>query len=133
MATLTEVTERILAFRDERDWAQFHTPRNLAAAIAIEAAELQQALLWKSDTEVDDFLRTDKGKAEVGREIADTLIFTLKHSAGMKTIQIAEKIYPHKFSELTAPDLDDLVRGSLKRVRKALRAAEILPPRNGRA
>ena len=42
------MTEKILAFRDERDWAQFHTPRNLAAAIAIEAAELQQSLLWQS-------------------------------------------------------------------------------------
>ena len=65
MATLAEVTERILAFRDERDWAQFHTPRNLAAAIAIEAAELQQSLLWKSDTEVDDLLQTDKGECKV--------------------------------------------------------------------
>jgi hypothetical protein len=36
MSTLTELTEQILAFRDARNWKQFHSPRNLAAAIAIE-------------------------------------------------------------------------------------------------
>jgi hypothetical protein len=36
----------------QRNWQQFHTPRNLAAAIAIEAGELQEALLWKADDEV---------------------------------------------------------------------------------
>ena len=66
MATLTEVTEKILAFRDERDWAQFHTPRNLAAAIAIEAAELQESLLWKSDTEVLAALRPGLDRVDEG-------------------------------------------------------------------
>jgi NTP pyrophosphatase (non-canonical NTP hydrolase) len=39
------------AFRDERDWRQFHTLKNLAAAIAIEAAELQEVLLWSSEAD----------------------------------------------------------------------------------
>ena len=50
--TLSDLTQEILRFRDERDWSQFHTPRQLAAAVAIEAAELQQVLLWKTDEEV---------------------------------------------------------------------------------
>jgi NTP pyrophosphatase (non-canonical NTP hydrolase) len=46
-------------FRDARDWSQFHTPKNLAAAIAIEAAELQERFLWKSDKEIDRDLKND--------------------------------------------------------------------------
>jgi hypothetical protein len=48
-------------FRDARDWSQFHTPKNLAAAIAIEAAELQERFLWKSDKEIERDLK-DRAK-----------------------------------------------------------------------
>lgn len=93
MTTLEEITAAIVRFRDERDWAQFHTPRNLGAAIAIEAAELQQSLLWKSDQEVHDFLRTEKGMDEVGREVADTLIFCLLlcHDIDIDPIEVIER------------------------------------------
>ena len=47
------LSAEVCRFRDARDWAQFHTPRNLAAAIAIEAAELQERFLWKTDKEID--------------------------------------------------------------------------------
>ena len=50
---LPALVKQILAFRDERDWAQFHTPKNLAAALAVEAAELQELMLWKGEEEVD--------------------------------------------------------------------------------
>ena len=42
MTTIASLTEKILAFRDERDWLQFHNPKDMAAAIAIEAAEIQE-------------------------------------------------------------------------------------------
>ena len=51
MTTIASLTEKILAFRDERDWLQFHNPKDMAAAIAIEAAELQELFLWKNDEE----------------------------------------------------------------------------------
>ena len=75
--SLMELTEDIRRFRDERDWAQFHTPRNLAAAVSVEAAELQESLLWKSDHEVEDFLTNVAGKDAVEQELADVLIYTL--------------------------------------------------------
>lgn len=58
-------------FRDERDWAQFHTAKNLAAAIAIEAAELQEIFLWQRDesSRLDTRLRR-----RVEEELADVLI-----------------------------------------------------------
>lgn len=56
MSTFDDLKQELLAFRDARDWKQFHTPRQLAAALAIEASELQQAMLWKTDAEVTEAL-----------------------------------------------------------------------------
>jgi NTP pyrophosphatase (non-canonical NTP hydrolase) len=75
--TLQDTIEAIVAFRDERDWAQFHTPRNLAAALAIEAAEVQEAMLWKSDREIDGLLVKANGRQALEEELGDVLIFTL--------------------------------------------------------
>lgn len=67
----------IVQFRDERDWAQFHKPHHLASAMAIEAAELQEAFLWKSPSEVEDFVNSPDGRTAVEEELADVLIFAL--------------------------------------------------------
>jgi dCTP diphosphatase len=66
-----------IRFRDARDWSQFHTPKNLAAAIAIEAAELQERFLWKSDKEIERDLKDDAKRAAVVEEVADVFLFAL--------------------------------------------------------
>lgn len=71
--SLQTLTEAIVAFRDERDWEQFHTPQNLAAAISIEAAELQELHLWGDESSATS--RQDLDRAS--EEIADVLIFAL--------------------------------------------------------
>jgi NTP pyrophosphatase (non-canonical NTP hydrolase) len=71
------LTAAIRQFRDERDWSQFHTPKNLAAAIAIEAAELQEQLLWKTDKEIEKDLKGGPKREAVVEEIADVLMFAL--------------------------------------------------------
>lgn len=71
--SLQSLTDAIVAFRDERDWEQFHTPKNLAAAISIEAAELQELYLWEEKGSTS--LRRDPERA--AEEIADVLIFAL--------------------------------------------------------
>lgn len=76
MSSLEALTEEILDFRDQRDWEQFHTPRHLAAAVSIEAAELQELLLWKSEDEVAAWLESG-GRQDLARELADVLIFVL--------------------------------------------------------
>ena len=87
MSEFQDVLREILAFRDARDWAQFHTPRNLAAAVAIEAAELQEVLLWMSDDEVDQLLEGEKHE-RVKEELADVLIyaFLMAHEADVDPI-----------------------------------------------
>lgn len=73
--------QEVLRFRDERDWAQFHTPRQLAAALAIEAAELQEILLWKTDEQAAELMRDDAGAEGVRHEVADILIYALLMAA----------------------------------------------------
>lgn len=85
-----EMLYALLAFRDARDWKQFHTPRQLAAALAIEAGELQQAMLWKTDAEVEAGLADGTLKAELGDEIADVLSFALllAHDLGLDPAEL---------------------------------------------
>lgn len=73
---LDDLLKKILAFRDARDWEQFHTPRNLAAALAIEAAELQEVMLWKTEDEVRELLDSPK-ITRLEEELGDVLIFAL--------------------------------------------------------
>ena len=72
--TLADLVAAVCRFRDERDWAEFHTPKNLAAATAIEAAELQERFLWKTDAEVDQDLVDAAKRAD---EIADVVMFAM--------------------------------------------------------
>jgi NTP pyrophosphatase (non-canonical NTP hydrolase) len=64
-------------FRDDRDWKQFHHPKDLAAAIAIEAGELQEQFLWKTNDEVTADLAAPARRRAVVDEVADVLICTL--------------------------------------------------------
>jgi NTP pyrophosphatase (non-canonical NTP hydrolase) len=70
---LNDIQKKILAFRNERDWAQFHDPKNLAEALSIEAGELLENFLWKT-TEQSRKLSTEEIK-NVKEEIADIFIF----------------------------------------------------------
>lgn len=69
-----KIKERIIKFREDRNWSQFHDPKNLAEAISIEAAELQQIFLWLTTNESRK-LPSDK-ILRVKEEIADIFIFT---------------------------------------------------------
>lgn len=67
----------VKAFRDAREWSQFHTPKHLAAALAIEAAELQECFLWKTDAEVEAEMAGGPKRDAVAEEVADVLMFAL--------------------------------------------------------
>lgn len=85
MNDFRDLTRAIVAFRDRRDWQQFHSLKNLAAGLSVEAAELQEVLLWKSDAEVEAFVRLRLGRQRLSEEIADVLVFSLLfcHEAGV--------------------------------------------------
>src|SRR3954468_6568392 len=69
--TIQRLTEHVLRHRDERDWAQFHTPKELAISLCVESAELLSLMQWKSPEQVQQVIR-DK-RQEVQDELADVL------------------------------------------------------------
>jgi NTP pyrophosphatase (non-canonical NTP hydrolase) len=67
----------IIEFRDRRDWEQFHYPKDLAAGISIEAAELQELFLWKGQESAEE-VRTDAPRMEeITDEVADVAIYLI--------------------------------------------------------
>src|SRR4051794_17136250 len=76
MTDLEEILAAIRKFRDDRDWMQFHNPKDMAAAIAIEAAELQEVFLWKSSKESSEVAETKRER--VVEEVADLAIYLLE-------------------------------------------------------
>ena len=81
--SIDEITARILAFRDARDWMVFHNPKDLAVAIAAEAGELMQPFIWKSPEQAEQIAVAKK--PEIENEIADVaiLLFELAHNLGI--------------------------------------------------
>ena len=90
--SFADSTAALLAFRNAREWKQFHSPRQLAAALAIEAGELQQTMLWKTDAEVEVALGNTDFMVEVGDELADVLSFALllAHDLGLDPAKLIE-------------------------------------------
>ncbi|MBL9094869.1 MAG: nucleotide pyrophosphohydrolase [Planctomycetaceae bacterium] len=75
--TIAELRELVRKFVDERDWNQFHTPKNLAMSVAVEAAELMEHFQWLTP-EAAAAMAGDAGKRDaVGEELADVLCYTL--------------------------------------------------------
>jgi NTP pyrophosphatase (non-canonical NTP hydrolase) len=74
---LSSIVPLLMEFRHERDWEQFHRPKELAAAIAIEAAELQELFLWKEGESAREIRNDDERMGQISGEIADILIYLL--------------------------------------------------------
>lgn len=67
--------ERIITFRDQRDWKQFHNPKDMAISIVLESAELLEHFQWKDSKEVENHLKTNKN--DIADELADVLYWVL--------------------------------------------------------
>lgn len=67
MTSIEEIINRLIAFRNERDWAQFHNPKDLALAISVEANELLEQFLWKNPE--------DANREKVKEELADVFAY----------------------------------------------------------
>lgn len=75
--TIETLKEKAIAFRDARNWRQFHDAKNVAAALSIESAELQEIFLWKKDAEVRELIESESGHKKIKEEIADVMMFLL--------------------------------------------------------
>ena len=75
MSDLADLQKRIVAFREARDWKQFHNAKDLAVALNLEATEVLEHFLWKTNEEAAEYLKTHKD--DVGEELVDTLYWVL--------------------------------------------------------
>ena len=100
---LKELQKRVMDFRDKRDWAQYHNPKDLAISISLEAAELLEIFQWKNPDEVEALKLDDKALKKVKEELGDIFIYalTLAHEFNLdpsdiilNKLKINEKKYP---------------------------------------
>jgi NTP pyrophosphatase (non-canonical NTP hydrolase) len=74
---LEELQKKVIEFRDKRDWAQYHNPKDLAISLSLEAAELVEIFQWKDEAEVEEIRRDAAGREKVKEELGDILIYAL--------------------------------------------------------
>jgi dCTP diphosphatase len=74
---MDDLVKAVLAFRDERDWKQFHNPKDLAISITLEAAELLEHFQWKGPNEVAALVADEEKRKRAGEEMADVLILLI--------------------------------------------------------
>ena len=74
---IQELTQALVKFRDERDWSQFHTLRNLIVSLNLEAAELLELTQWKDDQETAQILADSVQREALHDECADILLYLL--------------------------------------------------------
>ncbi len=77
VTTVADMKQVLRQFVDQRDWSQFHAPKNLAMSLAIEAAELMEHFQWIDVAESRQLQDCESRKAEIADEIADVLCYTL--------------------------------------------------------
>lgn len=75
MKSINELTKKIIAFRDARDWKQFHNPKDIALSLVLEATEVMEHFQWKNAKEVEKHVKIQKN--EIGEELADVLFWIL--------------------------------------------------------
>ena len=87
MTDIQEITQALVEFRDEREWQQFHNPKDLLLALSIESAELLELFLWKNAEEAN----VEKVKEELADVLAYALLLAEKYQLDVKQI-VLDKI-----------------------------------------
>ena len=109
MNELQDLKDRLRTFSIERDWEQFHDPKNLALALSIEAAELNECFLWKNPE--------DAKKEKVQEELADVFLYAISladkydfdiHQICVDKINRNAKKYPVDKAKGTAKKYNEL-------------------------
>ncbi len=106
---MKEIIEELIKFRNERDWEQFHNPKDLALAINVEAGELLELFLWKKADEAN----VEKVKEELADVFAFAFLMADKYNFDVKEI-VLEKIkrngekYPAEKAKGTAKKYNEL-------------------------
>jgi NTP pyrophosphatase (non-canonical NTP hydrolase) len=95
MNDIREIISALVSFRDDRDWKQFHDSKNLAIALSIEAAELNELFLWK-DAVASEEVDIVKIKEELADVLAYAFLLAEKHQLDVREI-VLDKISQNNF------------------------------------
>jgi NTP pyrophosphatase (non-canonical NTP hydrolase) len=112
MKAYQDIIDQLIQFRNDRDWEQFHDSRNLALALFLEAAELNELFLWKKDAESED-VNIDRLKEELADVLAYAFLLAEKHNLDVFEIVNAKiernaQKYPVEKAKGTAKKYNEL-------------------------
>ena len=102
MSDLQQLTQAIIQFRDERDWKQFHKPKDCAISLTLEAAEVAELFQWKTDEQMEA-MKSGEKQEDLADELSDVLfwVLTIAHdfnidmkSAFLRKLEKSAKKYP---------------------------------------
>ncbi|MFC1779442.1 nucleotide pyrophosphohydrolase [Thermodesulfobacteriota bacterium] len=75
---IKEIQDKLRQFAKDRDWDQYHTPKNLASALVVEAGELLEIFQWMTEEESNSLRESKTSHQELKEEIADVLLYLLR-------------------------------------------------------
>jgi dCTP diphosphatase len=105
---IDKIQKRLRRFAKDRNWDQFHSPKNLTMALAAEAAELLEIFQWLTEEQSKDIIRNGKEMALIKQEIADVFVYLTRladklgidiEKAVLEKIALNEKKYPVKLAK----------------------------------
>lgn len=105
---IEDIRKQLADFAKERDWDQFHSPKNLTMGLASEAAELLEIFQWLTEEQSKDIVKNEKEMALVREEIADVFIYLVRIADKLgidiekevnKKMRVNEKKYPIELSK----------------------------------
>lgn len=88
---IQKLTQKILDFRNARNWQQFHKPKDVAISLSLEAAEVLEHFQWKSNQEIEEYIKNYKD--HIAEELADVLwwVLLMSHDLKIDIIKALEK------------------------------------------
>lgn len=109
--SLRDLAQQLDQFANDRDWQQFHSPKNLASALVVEAGELLEHFQWMSEAQ-SRALTADEREA-IGAEVADVLLYLIQLTTALGIDLIAAAQAKLKINEMKYPV--DRARGTSKK------------------
>lgn len=117
MSSLHDLQKLVITLRDERDWKQFHNPKDLAISLSLEAAEVMEHFQWKNTEETTEHVQTHK--KEIGYELSD-LMYIILLFANDLDINL-EEVFIEKLEKIKEKYPIELSKGNHKKYTEFLR------------
>ncbi len=91
MHNIDNLTRKIVRFNKDRDWEQFHNPKDLAISLSLEASEVLEHFQWKNNEEIEEYIKNHK--ENIGEELADVFywVILMSHYLNIDIIKASEK------------------------------------------